>query len=386
MSDYFSVCRSLWLNALVFYYHKLMFKPLNPEVVSLALTHRCDSHCIMCNIWKGSRELPDLKSREMSGAEIISILSDPLFSQVVELDLTGGETHLRDDLADLVISLTGLKEKYLPKLRSIVVASNGFRTERITSNYRRMLQGLLDSGVDLVSVNSLDGMGAMHDRIRGTRGAYDAVMKTIAEICKIRDENRGFYPGIKTTIFPENINQLDRILEFALAKNLFHIISPAFFTEGRFRNADQKKKLELKNQEDHKMAEFYGRSELAANYFYSQIRDFLSTGRKLWHCTAGYNYMFIEFDGKVSPCEMVADSVGDLRKQSPREIWHGESFENWRKNAKNIVRCRTCHEPGAVRYSAVTEGQSYSRFIRKLGRLHYGESFYREGYCKYLEE
>lgn len=386
MSGYFSVSRRLWGSALSFLYHKLMCKPLKPVAVSLALTHQCNSHCIMCNIWKRSHECPDIKNEEMSREEIIHILSNPLFSELVELDLTGGEPHLRDDLVDLVVSVAELKKRHLPKLRSIVVTSNGFLPEKIAGNYRKMLEGLRNSNIDLVSVNSLDGIGQIHEKIRGIRGAYELVVKTLEELHEIRNEHKNFFTGIKTTILPENVDYLNTILDFAVTRNLFHIISPVFFTEGRFRNTVNRKKLELGSLEYRKIAGLYNRPELMTNYFYSQTLDFLISGRKLWNCTAGFNYLFIEFDGKVFPCEMVSESVGDLRNQSPEVLWNSKAFGNWRKGMRKLEWCRTCHEPGAVRYSACTEGLSYLKFLRKLGKMEFGDSFYHEGYCKYLGE
>jgi hypothetical protein len=44
----------------------------------------------MCNIWKVASDIPDIKSHELSNQEIVDLLSKPLFSELVELDLTGG--------------------------------------------------------------------------------------------------------------------------------------------------------------------------------------------------------------------------------------------------------------------------------------------------------
>jgi MoaA/NifB/PqqE/SkfB family radical SAM enzyme len=119
-NDYLRAEKSLVYNALKFRAHRLTGEALKPSVISLALTHRCNSHCLMCNLWKRSREVPEIKSLEMSGREIIEILTNPLCSQLVELDLTGGEPHLRDDLAELASNIARLKPTYLPRLRSII--------------------------------------------------------------------------------------------------------------------------------------------------------------------------------------------------------------------------------------------------------------------------
>jgi MoaA/NifB/PqqE/SkfB family radical SAM enzyme len=380
---YWTILR-LFSNSLVFRYHQLRASPLKPAAVSLALTHRCNSHCRMCNIWKSSRDIPDIKSREMSHEEILAILSHPLFSELVELDLTGGEPHLRDDLVDLVTDIARLKSGSWPKLRSIVITSNGLLPAKIAQNYRMILEALSGTGVDLVSVSSFDGPEDIHDRIRGTRGAYRLVTETLDSLLEIKKEYPNFFPGLKTTILPDNLDHLDFILDFALARNLFYIISPVFFTSSRFSNIDKRKDLELGPAGYEKVARFYSRNELKGYYYYSLTGDTWKSGRKQWACTASYNYLFIEFDGKVYPCEMVSEPVGDLRQQAVEDIWNGPSCRAWRRGKKKIIRCRECYEPGAIRYSACTEGLSYLRFLRKLGESNFGDSWYHEGYSKYL--
>ncbi|MBN1191702.1 MAG: radical SAM protein [Dehalococcoidales bacterium] len=382
--NYHGVTSRLLLNGISFRYHESVCRPLRPEVVSLALTHRCNSRCIMCNIWKHGLEKPDIKDLEMDRQKILDILADPLFSDLVELDLTGGEPHLRNDLVDLVTGISALKSSRFPGLRSIIITSNGFLTERITANYRRILEALQNTGIDLVSVNSLDGIGETHDRIRGIPGAYAMVSETLNNLSGLQKEYTNFFAGIKATILPENAGELENILELALSKGLFHIISPVFFTEGRFRNPEKKGKYTLGSEEYKKIRSLYSGHDLQSNYYYSQTLQFLTTGQKRWKCTAGYNYLFIEFDGQVYPCEMISEPVGNLKEHSPAEIWNNPAFCAWRKQQARIDRCRTCHEPGAIRYSAYTEGLSYRRFLRSLGRNKAMQSLLDEGYSKYF--
>jgi len=373
-------------NALRFRYSKLTGAPLKPAVVSLAVTNRCNSHCIMCTMWKSAREIPDIKSLEMPGDEIIELLSRPLFSELVELDLTGGEPHLRDDLADIVLQVGRLKKSHFPHLRSIIIASNGLLPERIVSNYEKMLEGLRDTGIDLVSVASIDGIGETHDKIRGTRGAFELATRTLSGLLELRKNYANYFIGLKTTVLPDNIDMLDAILDFARERGLFHIISPAFFTETRFRNKDKIEALSLGHAEYAKLLKFYSRNELETNYFYSRARSFLAGGRKQWTCTALQNYLFIEFDGQVYPCELLSEPIGDIKKQRIEDIWNGKPAHSWRKLIGKTEHCWRCIEPGAIRYSAVAEGLSYLGHLLKLGRHKFSESLHGEGFIKYLNK
>ena len=383
-ATYYKAAARLFYNGLKFRFFRLTGAHLKPEVVSLALTNRCNSHCIMCNIWKKSKELPDIKSLEMSKDEITDLLSRPLFSELIELDLTGGEPHLRDDLVDIVDTIGKRKKHFYPKLRSIIIASNGLLHRRIISNYVKILEGLRDTNIDLVSVTSIDGIGETHDLIRGTAGSFAFATKTINSLLELRKEYPNLFIGIKTTVLPYNVHVLNNILDFASEKGLFHIISPVFFTEGRFSNTDKREELALGTAQYQELLKFYDTRKLETGYFYSRARNFLAAGRKQWACTALYNYLYIEFDGRVYPCELISEPIGDVRKQDIENIWNGPLAHYWRQRIGKLGRCHTCIEPGAIRYSAYAEGLNYLRFLMKLGRRKYEETLFGEGFFKYF--
>ncbi len=372
-------------NAIRFRYRGLRGIPWKPAALSLAVTNRCNSHCIMCSIWKNARDTPGMKSLELSNQEIVDLLSKSLFSELVELDLTGGEPHLRDDLVDVVLGISHLRVKSLPKLRSIIITSNGFLTRQVISNYRDILYSLRDTNIELVSVTSIDGIGETHDLVRGTKGAFKLASETLNGLSELRREYPNLIPGIKTTILPQNAGVLNNILDLALSHNFFHIISPALFTEARFRNAEKRDELRLGPAENKKLLEFYSLDELKKSYFYSMFNSFLTTGQRRWVCTALYNYLFIDFDGKVYPCEIISEPIGNIKQQDIEDIWAGHHAQEWRQRIGKTGCCQTCHEPGAMRYSAFTEGLNYLRFLMKLGKAAYKESLYGEGFSKYTE-
>jgi MoaA/NifB/PqqE/SkfB family radical SAM enzyme len=382
--SYLKTAAALFRNGVKFHIMKLVKAPSKPAVISLAITNRCTSHCIMCNIWKRTNELSDIKTMEMTEEQITGLLSRPLFSDLVELDITGGEPHLREDLVDIILGIGKLKKRFLPRLKSIIIASNGLMPKRILSNYRAILEGLKDTGIDLVSVSSLDGIGETHDLIRGTRGAFELAHSTIDGLFELRKEYPHFYTGIKTTILPYNLAMLGPILDFIREKGFFHIISPVLFTEGRFRNMDKSDELRLSPGDYEKVLAFYRDAGFTTSFFYSRVRDYLDRGHKKWTCTALYTYMFIDFDGEVYPCEMVSEPLGNIKNQAIEDIWHSSQARSWRTQLERADICATCHEPGAIRYSASKEGFAYLSFLLEHGRHKFNESFYEEGFSKYF--
>jgi len=234
----------------------------------------------MCNIWKRSSEIPDLQKRELSRDEIINLFSHPLFSDLVELDLTGGEPHLRQDLVEIVAGIAELKRSNLRRLKSIIITSNGLLPDRIVANYKNILGEICDSEIDLVSVSSLDGFAETHDAIRGTPGAFRQVTRTLEGLLKLQRTRPRFFVGLKMTVLPGNIDSLDAMLDFAETKTIFHIISPVFFTQARFRNSDREDNLALGPAEFQKIAQFYNHPELKFAYFYTRTREQLISGKR----------------------------------------------------------------------------------------------------------
>jgi MoaA/NifB/PqqE/SkfB family radical SAM enzyme len=129
--------------------------------------------------------------------------------------------------------------------------------------------------------------------------------------------------------------------------------------------------------------DFYGRNELETSYFYSTARRFLAAGRKPWACTALYNYAFVNYEGNVYPCEIIPEPIGNVKEQAFEDIWRSPGAYDWREKIGRLDCCRTCHEPGAVRYSAFTEGWSYLRFLLNTGGRGYRDSWLGEGFSKY---
>ena len=87
-------------NGLRFQYLKWSGKPTRPQALSLEITHHCIAKCIMCNIWKIPTQVP-----ELSIDEWLDLLSDVVFTDLRELDITGGEPFLRKDLLDLFLGV-----------------------------------------------------------------------------------------------------------------------------------------------------------------------------------------------------------------------------------------------------------------------------------------
>ena len=108
----YPLAAKLLKNALRFQYLKRTGRPGTIQALSLEITHDCIAKCIMCNIWKIPREVPNLPIEDW-----VRLLSSDLFHDLRELDITGGEPFLRRDLLDLFEGVCELKLENLKRLQ-----------------------------------------------------------------------------------------------------------------------------------------------------------------------------------------------------------------------------------------------------------------------------
>lgn len=163
-----------------------------PYKLTLALTYRCNFRCLACRTW--SRP----PAPEMSLGEIESFFArNPDFSWV---DLTGGETALREDLPEIIAAIASRSRRLL----LLHFPTNGYLVERVLAAARSALRAGIPRFI--VSV-SLDGPPELHDRLRGVKGAFARALETFV---RLRAAGAESYLGM--TLQAENFRRVEETL------------------------------------------------------------------------------------------------------------------------------------------------------------------------------
>ena len=369
----------LMVNGLYFRARKLAAKPTPMKAVTITVTRRCNSRCTMCDIWRLG-----IKKDELSRKQILDFLSSPIFTELVELDLTGGEPLLRKDLPEIIKRATGPGEHRLKNLKTLALATNGLLPDTIERQVRSLLDAI-DGRFDLALVCSLDGFGELHDKIRGVKGAYEKSRETIGKLNGLKKEAPNFRLGIKTTILPKNIHRLPELMAFSADNGFFHIISPVLFTEKRFHNFRRKERLEVVDKYHAELQCLYEGKHFEGSHFARIMRDSIEAGRRREGCSAAMDHVFVEGDGEVYPCPVTPVSMGNIRYDSAESIFHSPKNRAVVRKAGHFKNCRTCFEPGCIRFSQAGEGFSFLKsLLTKNGGKIMRESMIDEGLCKYF--
>jgi MoaA/NifB/PqqE/SkfB family radical SAM enzyme len=366
-------------RGLRFRYLRLTGHPALPQALSLELTRRCMARCLMCNIWQTPKEIP-----ELAAADWLKLLTDPLLSDLRELDLTGGEPFLCADLAELFRGICRLKRRHLPNLQSIAITTNGFLTERILDVVAALLPALEEAQIGLVFAFGLDAAGPLHDRIRGYKGGWEKLAATIVGLAELRKQHPGLVLGAKTTVTRHNIGALDEIVGYADDHGLFTIISPYIVTPARYANLDRDDDLSLSAADLELLKNFYASPRFQWSYFRRELLSYLQKGAMRKPCSAGFNYYFIRSNGDLYPCPLREVRLGNVTETPLAELMKHPVAARFRRGIGGFPECPGCTEPGLERYALPFEGFHYLGQLLRLGPHGFRELHRHLGLDKYF--
>ncbi len=335
---------------------------------------------MMCNIWRIPASVKDLSLESWFGLLRSSMLRD-----LREIDITGGEPFLRKDLARLLEGIAYLSGRQLRRLRGIAVTTNGYLTERILDVAAKVLPPLQEKNLDLVFACAMDGIGEVHDRIRGVREIWARQDATIAGLCRLRENYPNLVIGLKTTVLPPNIPDLERIADYADSRGLFTIVSPCIFTENRYDNLDKERDICLSGEDWTEFGRFLRSERFRWNIHRRVLLDYIERGLVEKPCTAGFNYFFVRSTGEVYPCPLIPNCIGSLRDQGFDRMLGGEKAKAFRRKVRGFPQCRVCTEPGLERYALPFEGFSYAKRLLRMEAGEFESLHAHMGLGKYLD-
>ena len=374
-----TIIARLCLNGLRFRYLRATGKPARPTAISLEVTHDCIARCVMCNIWKIPAKVPNLPILDW-----LRLLASPELEDLRELDVTGGEPFLRPDIGDLFTGICELKHSNLKHLKAVAVTTNGFLTRKVVAAVGDIAGRLYRENIELVMVCAMDAAGPVHERIRRVKDAWPKLNKTIQGLIDLRRRYPNLIIGLKTTILPINVDELDGIADYAEANRLFTIISPCIITKGRYLNPELAGEMAFKVEDVLKMIDFYQRERSAWSYHGSRLIEYFRTGVMQKPCTCGYNYFFVRSNGDVYLCPLVDRSIGNIQTKPLKEIFFSAAANRMRKGVGYFDECRRCTEPGLERFSLPLDGFAYLSLLPQLGESNFLAFHHHMGLDKYV--
>jgi len=293
-------------------YHllKSFFKKEQVSYLILYITNRCNFRCGFCFYYE---QIENSSINELSLGEIEKIAKN--IGPLIQLSLTGGEPFLRKDITKITsYFIDNTFVKY------ITIPTNGFYTKRIIEFLMEVAN--LYPSVYFRIVLSVEGVGDIHDKLRGTQGSFLKLEESYHAIKKLKKEYPNIVLDANTVFFADSetsiLDTLYKITDFFDFDNY-----SITFVRGKTKNKDQNnislqryvdannfmKKLERTKEKRFLYPVWRAIRDVSRDWLIRTARD----DEFITPCTAGQKLLVIAENGDVFPCEILERSFGNLR-------------------------------------------------------------------------
>lgn len=266
-----------------------------PVIVNFAVTPQCPCSCWHCSF-------ADRTQKEvLSFQDLKTAISESQDLGASVIGLTGGEPLLRKDLEQITACID---QRSMP-----ILFTTGFQltAERVAALKQAGLQ---------IPVISLDHYSAeRHDRGRRRKGMHATAVKAI-ELFKAA----GFYVAVSFVPdreLVENRQDFFHTIEFFrdLGVNDMRLTSPIL--SGHLTGNPG---ALLSTEQVQTVFEAQKKSTDTPGYPGCFAYDFFES-RHYYGCGAGYNYMFVDSQGNVCPCDFTMISFGNILDNPLADTW-----------------------------------------------------------------
>ena len=298
-----------------------------PAQILLEITHRCNLKCKHCY-------LPRRLGKEMTCGELVELARQLAEAGVLQVSVGGGEPLLRfAELVELVRALTS-------RGVDVILATNG------TLFGEEEARELKHAGLRVVQF-SLDGVGRVHDAIRGARGCFEKVVEAIGLA-----KTLGFKVLVKTVVQRENRDQLLEL--FKLLNKLgvdgwsvnravpsgraYHLLPEIHLSSAEFDEAVKQVRETADN--------YSGVISVVLESEPGPLGS-LGTSSRYALCPAGTTSLHIDPNGDVKPCSYFPPQFvcGNVKKDRLLDVWFESQILNELRGLKreNLWEpCRSC--------------------------------------------
>lgn len=301
-----------------------LLRSAHPVTLTFSVTARCQSRCLTCHIGEYYQQELRCSRKDLTCDEIRRIFQS--LGTVYFFNISGGEPFLRPDLAQIV----ELAVEYLqPAI--IHIPTNALTPQRIENTCRQILDNnrRRRRPVPLTVKPSIDGIGKLHDTIRGVPGNFQKLEETIIRLKMVEENYPEFHLELGTVISKYNIDHLEEIEDYVHALGV-----------QSYRNEIAEERAEFFNKGDGITpgVEMYSRvlqrfseqimrhlrekrpmtrwMEVLRLVYYELAVEILRRKTQVIPCYGGISNLHLNFDGELWPCCVLAydKPLGDLRR------------------------------------------------------------------------
>lgn len=322
------------------------YQNISPITLTYSVTAACQSKCKTCQIGAMFCQDPARAQKDLALDEIEKIFKT--MKPVYFFNLSGGEPFMRKDLPKIV----ALACKYL-RPRVVHTPTNAILSERIIENTEKIINIVreYDKTVPFTVKPSIDGVGELHDEIRGVKGNFKKLLHTIDGLKKLEEKYDNFHLELGTVISNYNIDYLDEIEDFVHSlgvesyRNEVAECRTEFFNLGDPITPPAEVYQKLIKEFARKVEENIAKKKKLAKttealrvVYYDIAAKILEEKKQVIPCYAGVSNAHINYDGGVWPCCVLGyeKQMGNLRDYDYdfRKLWNSREADEVRKYIK----------------------------------------------------
>ncbi len=298
-----------------------------PFYVQFELTEKCNNKCYFCY-----NPLGHVTGNELTTNQVKNILEQLREMSVFRINFNGGEPLTRKDIKEIIKYAYNLGFELHMNTNSTLVTDD---MAEFISHYMRS-----------VCTSILHSNETEHDRMTGRVGAYQDVIRGI----KIW-RRHGVHVEVNVCTSSENYTDIYNIGKLCSELDCYALCSTRYIlNDSKNKNMllDSKMTMELIDTLMKVKEDFPSISDvsLPGPVPYCEVDKTYYEKLRILNipCQYGYGLARISPVGKVTPCTISDDVIGDLNDISFAEIWKAEGWAKYEHLCHIPKGCQECSE------------------------------------------
>jgi len=314
-------------------------KNVGPFTLDIKPTNRCNLDCIFCPT---KVEYEKLDKKELTDEQYIYLIEQAAKLNIREVYISGGgEPLIRKEL--LIKLMKMIKRN---RMRGILI-TNG------TLFGKEDIKNIVEVGWDDIFF-SIDGTTSnTNDYLRAKKGAFKEAVNSLTLFKKTKKLLGKEKPilHISTVLVNKNYKELPDLIELLKEYDIESLFLQKFIPW-----SEESSNLKLNSKQNKELLIYFDKAKILSQKYNiaTNIIDFENVHfkkidnneNKESFCTMPFLYFCIRVDGVIQPCMSKSDFiVGDVTKNTIKEIWFGRNMTGFRKsllNGKEYNFCKNC--------------------------------------------
>lgn len=282
-----------------------------PGYMIFFVTPFCNCRCKMC--FNMDAILNAGKRNVLSLDEIEKFARN--FPGLHHINYSGGEPLLRPDFPEV-------SEAFYRHAgtRFFTCPTNSSFPEKSAAQVEAMCRKCPDAWIRITQ--SLDGVGAVHDEIRGRQGLFEEVVEMNARLAELQQRYKNLSVGISMVMCTYNRGHEYDVLDYVYDNLSFtdfgalYVRGETYDDDAKEIDADEYAKFQeacrKKNLAHHPVRGFAGRAFAAIKMTSaSLLTEVVQEDRYVTPCTAGKRMVVMDDQGRIEPCEMLQPLINE---------------------------------------------------------------------------